>query len=242
MVRKDVVKALTANLGHSFSTDLGIDLTTGDAGEVFKWFLASILFGARINETIVMNTYEEFEVRGVQTPKTIIDMGWDGLVQILDAGGYVRYDFKTATKLLEVVGTLLHDYDGEIRNVHRVASDPRDLERRVMALGKGIGTVTTGIFLRELRGIWEKADPPPQELASTAAWNLGFTDVIDKSEVGRNQVLNDLKFTWDQAGIRGKTFIDFESALVRLGKNNCRRQRCEKCFMKQHCRFPKSLT
>ncbi|MDI6776530.1 MAG: hypothetical protein QMD03_04690 [Syntrophales bacterium] len=35
--------------GGRFSADLGIDLESGNAEEVFKWFLASILFGARIN-------------------------------------------------------------------------------------------------------------------------------------------------------------------------------------------------
>jgi len=47
-----------------------------------------------------MQTYYEFEKRKVNTPDAIIDTGWDGLVGILDTGGYTRYDFKTATKLL----------------------------------------------------------------------------------------------------------------------------------------------
>jgi hypothetical protein len=31
-----------------------------------------------------------------------MEKGWDGLVAILDRGGYVCYDYKTATKLLEI--------------------------------------------------------------------------------------------------------------------------------------------
>ena len=38
--------------------DLGIDLK--DPSGRFKWFLASILFGARISEKIASNTYKSF--------------------------------------------------------------------------------------------------------------------------------------------------------------------------------------
>jgi hypothetical protein len=38
-----------------YSEELGIDLGKNDEGELFKWFLASILFGARISETIAKN-------------------------------------------------------------------------------------------------------------------------------------------------------------------------------------------
>lgn len=35
-----------------YSEELGIDLKKNNDDELFKWFLASILFGARISETI----------------------------------------------------------------------------------------------------------------------------------------------------------------------------------------------
>lgn len=41
---KDLVKVI----GGRFSSALGIDLSSSDPREIFKWFLASILFGARI--------------------------------------------------------------------------------------------------------------------------------------------------------------------------------------------------
>ena len=69
-----------------------------------------------------------------------------------------RYDFKTATKLLEVMGNLVGRYGGDLRNVHEAARDARNLVRLVKSLGKGIGDTTAQIFLRELRDIWPKAD------------------------------------------------------------------------------------
>ena len=83
-----------------YSEDLGIDLSTPSGR--FKWFIASILFGARISEQIAANTYRCFEAASIiDAPDKITAAGWDRLVETLDAGGYVRYDFSTATKLLE---------------------------------------------------------------------------------------------------------------------------------------------
>jgi len=66
---EEVVKKILQTLRGRFSTSLGIDLASGDSEEIFKWFLASILFGARIGEKIAANTYREFARKGVVTPQ-----------------------------------------------------------------------------------------------------------------------------------------------------------------------------
>jgi endonuclease III len=222
--------ALIEKLGGNFSSSLDIDLEKGSSIEIFKWFLASILFGARISEKIVVRTYREFEARGILTPQKILDTGWDGLVDTLDAGGYVRYDFKTATKLLEVMGNLKEKYQGDLTRLHDSAESPNDLERRLRELGKGIGQVTVNIFLRELRGIWKKADPLPQSLVVLAANNLGLVETRSPQ-----QVLLSLKQVWKEYELPDRRFSDFESSLVRLGKTYCRRGRCTECLMKNLC-------
>ncbi|MCP8305193.1 MAG: hypothetical protein H3Z50_07005 [archaeon] len=221
--------------GESFSSRLGIDLRSGTSDEIFKWFIASVLFGARISEKIAINTYKKFEDHGALTPKRILEVGWDGLVEILDEGGYVRYDFKTATKLLEMVKNLLANY-GDLGALHDGSSSPRELELNLMALGKGIGPVTVDIFLRELRKVWSKADPLPQEIEMLAAYNLGFTKVSGAKDSERSKALLDLKRLWAESKIFDKTFVDFEVALVRFGRDFCRKGKCSKCELREYCR------
>lgn len=216
-----------------FSTALDIGLTSGSPGELFKWFVASILFGARISEVIVIHTYREFERVRILSPKDILKTGWDGLVEILDRGGYVRYDFKTATKLIDASRSLLERYGGDLNSLHAEASDQRDLEERIKALGKGIGDVTVNIFLREMRGIWQKADPLPLELAITAARKI---DVIPVGLKERKKVLGILKKKWADAGMEQRDFPDFEAALIRLGKDFCRKAACGRCPLEEYCR------
>src|SRR3989338_1736936 len=85
---KKIIKKLIANFGGKFSKELGIDLSKGKSREIFKWFLASKLFGARIGTNVAIKTYKEFERCSVLSPEKIIATGWDGLVKILDDGGY----------------------------------------------------------------------------------------------------------------------------------------------------------
>ena len=116
---KDTIKKLFSALGGKFSKELGIDLSEGESTEIFKWFLASKLFGARIGTNIAIKTYREFERHGVLSPERIIETGWDGLVRILDDGGYARYDFSTATKLLEIMEDLKKYYDGDLNRLYQ---------------------------------------------------------------------------------------------------------------------------
>ena len=121
---------LVASRGGRYSKTLGIDLGSGTSEEVFKWLLAAILFGARISETLAVWTFHEFIRAGLMTPQEVLDRGWDGLVAILDRGGYVRYDFKTAaSKLLDVAGHLMDHYRGDLNapigqlKMRRISSD-----------------------------------------------------------------------------------------------------------------------
>jgi endonuclease III len=228
------ISKLIAAVGGRFSTELGIDLEGKNNKEIFKWFLAAILFGARIGEPIAIRTYQEFARRRVITPKAILNRGWDGLVEILDEGGYVRYDFKTATKLLEIAEKLEKEYQGDLNLLHDRAEEPGDLEAKLLEF-KGVGPITVNIFLRELRGIWEKAEPLPSDLALLAAGNLGLIETEDPA-FALEELQQLFQRERERATLRGYySFPDLESALVRLGKGWCRKGRHDTCPMRKQC-------
>jgi len=190
----------------SYSQELGLDL--GKEEDRFKWFLASILFAKRISSQIAKKTYKEFERRIAITPQSISEAGWDKLVEVLDSGGYVRYDFSTASNLLEIAASLKEKYDS-LENLYAQAKDSRDLEKRLLEF-KGVGPTTVNIFLRELKGIWEKAKPQLSPIAREVASKLRLT----KEEL-------DLP--------------DVESALVRIGLEFCKGKRCSACPVREEC-------
>ncbi|MGE5621628.1 MAG: hypothetical protein ACM3WS_00510 [Bacillota bacterium] len=205
---------LVGRVGGRYAGELGIDLTGGAPGEVYKWFLAALLFGARISESIAARTYREFERARLLTPERILAAGWDALVQVLDRGGYVRYDFKTATKLLDINRALMLQYQGDLNRLHDACKDEAELERRLKGLGKGIGDITVNIFLRELRGIWRAAVPLPSERAIRAAKALRFVPNMLQDKA---RILDALRARWRAERRNAREFPEFEAALVRYG-------------------------
>jgi hypothetical protein len=214
MKRRISPSDLIAQFGGSYAKELGIDLSRGDSMEIQKWFLAAVLFGAPIPIKTAVKTYREFERAGLVQPEKLVNAGWSELVGILGRGGYARYDFKTATKLLDVADSLLRNYAGDLNALHDDAADEADLERRIRQLGKGIGDVTINIFLREMRGIWEKAQPLPSERTIQAAKALGL---VDANRCDGTGILQVLKAVAREGGIPSQKFPEFEAALVRYG-------------------------
>lgn len=171
---KDLRKSLL------YSEELEIGLKEKDDKEIFKWFLASLLFGGKITETIAKNTYRVFASYGLLNPRKILRAGWEFLVDpIMREGGYVRYDGRKSTQILTDCDKLVAEYEGSLTKLHDLAKDEQDLEQRLLDF-YGVGNVTANIFLRELRPYWKKANPEPlvvvKELARRCGVRLGQFD------------------------------------------------------------------
>ena len=229
-MKRKLIAELIEKFGEPYHELLGINLSEGKSKEIFKWFIASVLFGARISERIAMNTYHQFERDGLLTPQRILTRGWSRLVESLDRGGYVRYDFSTASELLELAGLLVRSYSGDLNRLHEEAKDHLDLERRLKEF-KGVGDVTANIFLRELRNVWSKANPLPQEHVIAAARNL---DLIKSRN--RREALEELQKVWRENALPRKSFVNLEVALLRLGRLYCKKSRCGECPVRDSCR------
>lgn len=143
------------------ASDLGIDLSSLQEKEVFKWFLACLLFGKPIQQEVARRAYLELVEHGMTTPDAILKAGWDRLVALLDEGHYVRYDFSTATKLLDVCRTLEEKY-GTVTKLLRESRSREEMSARLQEM-KGIGPKTVEIFLRDIAPYapWEARDATP---------------------------------------------------------------------------------
>jgi len=152
-----------------------------------------------------MNTFKLFVKYGLIYPDKIVEAGWDRIVDILDEGGYTRYVFSTASNLLEVMKNLINEYNGSVDKIHELSKDSRDLEVRLMEF-KGIRPTAVNIFLRELRGIWSKADPKISKYASIVGGLIGL----------------------DEEDIKG-----YESSLVKIYISYCKKKNCRLCPLKK---------
>ena len=117
----------------------------------------------------------------------------------------MRYDFSTASNLLKIMEELGKKY-GDLEELHRESNSPTDLERRLQEF-KGVGPVGVNIFLRELRGIWEKAKPKPSQMGIKTANRIGLEYVEPH-----------------------------ESVLVRLNLEYRKKHKCKGCPVQHYCK------
>ena len=133
--------------------ELGIDISQGE-GELFKWFIASFLFGKRIQQDIAADAYRVIvEKHKRDTPRKLGNCSWQELVDMLGEGHYVRYDESTAERLLKLSDKLNNEYGGKLGNIREQSKDRKELEKRLGEF-EGIGPKTVEIFMREAEKVW----------------------------------------------------------------------------------------
>ena len=132
-----------------FAEDLGIDLPSKKEGALFKWFIASLLFGKPIQQELAQKAFYALEKAGITNPSAILNAGWKNLVKILHRGKYGRFDESTATRLLKIANLLNEKYNGTITNLLKKAHNKQELDV-ILQEFNGIGPVTSQIFMQGL--------------------------------------------------------------------------------------------
>lgn len=199
--RTRLARDIAAQLGGRYCAELGIDVDSGDA-EVERWFLAATLFGTRISARIAERAFAKLDGAGLTRIDQARHVPSEELVRLLDAGGYARYDFRTAERLRLLSARVGERYGGQVALIGRRNQSYPALRAALIAL-PGWGPVTTELFLRELRGVWPGARPPLDPRAAWAARHLGLADA-------------ELASVATLAAAAGLDVRDLESGLVRL--------------------------
>ncbi len=128
---------------------LAMGLAVADEKALFKWLLASFLFGKPIQQSVAERAYRVLvEQHGLDSPARLARCSQQELVRLLGQAHYVRYDISTADRLLKLSRKLLAEYDGSVIAICRQSSDQHDFAMRLLAF-EGIGPKTVEIFMRE---------------------------------------------------------------------------------------------
>lgn len=174
-----------------------------DQEEIERWALAATLFGTRISAKIAERTFSVLDAAGIHTISQAGRSERARLIELLDAGGYARYDFRTAERLHAIAQALDAD-DGRVTSL--LNQPPQELASALHAL-PGWGPVTVGLFLRELRGVRPGIEPPIDPRA------LGSADHLQLVRLGVSDAPGRLRLLADEANLDVR---DLETALVRL--------------------------
>ncbi|MFZ7086864.1 hypothetical protein [Curtobacterium sp. RRHDQ10] len=135
-----------ASVTHA--SDLGIDLAEGKPQQLYRWFLASLLFGRPIQQEIAVKTYHALIDHGLTSPKHFAEHSHEGLRAILDEGGYGRFDHQMTDALHSAMASIDEDH-GSVSHLVSSAADRAEVKRRLEAL-TGVGPKVVEIFLRDV--------------------------------------------------------------------------------------------
>jgi endonuclease III len=136
---------------HISAEQLGLaaGLAGADEQALFKWLLASFLFGKPIQQAVAERAYRILvEQHGLDTPAKLARCSQQQLVRLLGQARYVRYDISTADRLHKLSRKLLAEYDGIVTAIRQQSPTWHDFAQRLLAF-EGIGPKTVEIFMRE---------------------------------------------------------------------------------------------
>jgi endonuclease III len=128
--------------------DLDIDPASGSGQQLYRWFVASVLFGRPIKQSVAAETYRTLIASGLTSPAIFGDLTREALRRLLDRGGYVRLDYQMADTLHAVMRSITNDY-GSVRHLITTSADAAELTERLTSL-RGIGPVTARIFTAQV--------------------------------------------------------------------------------------------
>lgn len=225
-----VCSVLVTRLGGSYTRLLGIGLAGMQSDEAFKWFAAAVLLGSPASTGSALFAYREMEVSEMLEPRRLAAADPEALVDLLSFSGVSAYGQRIAATLRLAARSLVEDYDADINRLHFFAEDADDLVRRIRGLGRTVPRRAVDLFLREMRGVWDKAHPRVPDHAVEAARRLGVLQACGRHEAGES-----LQPLWERVDYGGRTYADFEVALVRLGETFCETWRCGACPMSKLC-------
>lgn len=202
---EDWVRAMVARFGGRFSSQVGIDVDDGDA-EIERWFLASTLFGNRVDSHSAARTFRVLDGLGLSSLHDVASCDRDELLRVLEHDGYVRHDYRTTSRLLTLAENARRVLPDGASALGRRFPDVADLRVALETL-PGWGPLTARTFLRELRGTWTGADLPIDPLAARAASHVGLV----KSATSFDGVELERRAAAASIDVR-----DLEAALVRI--------------------------
>lgn len=223
-----VAKALLERMGPHPWTALGAGLD--DEAQIGGWLVLACLLSAVRAPKRAQGAFAALAERGLDSPSALASAPAGAAAPSLEANGVARAE-RVAHQLSRAARALEERHGGSLDGLAGGCESLETLGGRLSALGPGIGRATVIRFLRPLRGRWPAAaELPLDPAARAAAVHLGWIDDSDDLEGEPSALRRALAELPDATAFR-----DVESALERLGRRACGRERADRCPMQALC-------
>ncbi|WP_093797877.1 endonuclease [Streptomyces sp. Wb2n-11] len=176
------VRALLDAYGRTYAAEAGIRLRDTPQ-PLYRLLVLSCLLSARIRASTAVAAARALHDAGLRDARRMETATWQQRVDALGAGGYRRYDERTATQLGEGARLVLDRYGGDLRRMREAAGGDTEALRSLLREVPGIGPAGADIFLREAQAVWPQVAPYLDGKALQGAERLGLP--ADPAELSR---------------------------------------------------------
>ncbi|UCM91344.1 endonuclease [Streptomyces marincola] len=160
-------RVLLDRCGQTYAEQAGIRLRN-TPGPLYRLLVLSHLLSARIRADVAVAAARALSEAGLRDARRMCEATWQQRVDALGAGGYRRYDERTATQLGDGARLALDRYGGDLRRLRGP-----DAARRLREF-PGIGPLGADIFLREAQAVWPEYAPYIDGKARAGAERVGL--------------------------------------------------------------------
>ncbi|MZD10747.1 endonuclease [Streptomyces sp. SID5785] len=171
--QKRVLHALLDGYGRTYAAEAGIRLKDTPQ-PLYRTLVLATLLSARIRASIAVETSRALYDAGLRDARRMVQATWQQRVDALGAGGYRRYDERTATRLGDGARLLLDDCGGDLRRLRERADGDVGALRTSLGRVPGLGPTGVGIFLREVQDVWAEFGTHINGKALQGAERLGL--------------------------------------------------------------------
>ncbi|MFJ4715546.1 endonuclease [Streptomyces sp. NPDC088785] len=170
---RDVLGVLLREHGRTYAAEAGIRLRNTPQ-PLYRTLVLALLLGARIRASVAVATARALYDAGLRDPRRMADAPRQRRVDALGAGGYRRYDERTATRLGDGARLVLGEFGGDLRTLRERADGDPDALRALLRRMPGIGATGSAVFLREVQDVWPEYAPFLDPKALGGAERLGL--------------------------------------------------------------------
>lgn len=179
-------EVLLDRCGRTYAAEAGISLRDKPM-PLYELLVLSHLLSARISAGIAVAAARALFEAGMRNSQRMEEATWQQRVDALGAGGYRRYDERTATQLGEEARLVRERYSGDLRKLRETGDARKHLQEM-----PGIGPTGADIFLREVQAIWPEYAPYIDRKAQDGAARVGLpktagrlTQLVPEKELPR---------------------------------------------------------
>lgn len=169
--KRKLAARLLEEHGRTFAAEAGIRLEDRPA-PLFQLLTVAIFVDRALDADVATRAARALFDAGLTTPAAVRSSTCRMRIDVLDAQGYRRYEQRAAIILGDAADTIVATYDGDLRELRKVAGGDAERAKRLLNDVQGIGSVGADTFLREVQGVWQEFQPYADARVLAAAQRL----------------------------------------------------------------------